>query len=72
LCEALSQVYAFNLEGILKMVLHESKAPSAALDSFGKSVIADPITKIPKKVIECRMEYGVVELMVSLKNSPGY
>jgi len=54
------------------MVLHEYKAPSAALDSFGQSVIADPITKMPKKIIECPMNYGVVDLRVYLKNSPGY
>lgn len=43
-----------------------------SLDNFGKSVIADPITKLPKRFTECPMENGVVDLRVYLKNSLGY
>ena len=54
------------------MVRHETDAAHAAIDDFGLSVIADPITKMPKKITECPFLHGVVDLRVHLKNSPGY
>lgn len=35
-------------------------------------MIADPITKLPKRITECFFKNGVVDLRVYLKNSPGY
>jgi ubiquinone/menaquinone biosynthesis C-methylase UbiE len=54
------------------MVQHGAHALGVSLDNFGHSVIADPITKMPKRFTEGPMENGVVDLRVYLKNSPGY
>ena len=54
------------------MVQHGAHALGVSLDNFGHSVIADPITKMPKRFTDCPIENGVVDLRVYLKNSPGY
>ena len=50
---------------------HEDASKGTTLNSFGASVIADPITKLPFEITN-KNERGVIDLRVYLKNSPGY
>ena len=51
---------------------HENRTKGITLDSFGHSVIAHPITKMPVGISEFFNERGIIDLRVYLKNSPGY
>lgn len=51
---------------------HKIRVKGIMLDSFGLSVIADPVTKMPIGITDDADEIGVIDLRVYLKNSPGY
>lgn len=42
------------------------------IDDFGRSVIADPITKMPIGNVQISCNNAIIDLRVYLKNSPGY